>query len=78
MHYKGQLVRENILLIQSSFTKQKYNVNIIITKLKDCLVLPLDSMQEFLSIFFLVKVKKSLVEINHLPNNKMRLRTKQK
>ena len=38
----------------------KKNVSIIITKLKDCLVrgnvLPLDSMQEFLSISFLLKV----------------------
>lgn len=54
---KCQLVHENILLIQSSFTKKLNNVNIIITKLKDCLVrgnvLPLDSMQEFLSISFL-------------------------
>ena len=57
---KCQLVHENILLIQSSFTKKLNNVNIIITKLKDCFVrgnvLPLDSMQEFLSISFLLKV----------------------
>lgn len=49
-----------IYCLSKAHLQKKNNVNIIITKLKDCLVRgnvsPLDSMQESLSISFLLEV----------------------
>jgi len=62
-------------LSKAHLQKKNNNVSIIITKLKDCLVrgnvLSLDSMQEFLSISFLLQVTNPWLKLNHLPNNMM-------